>query len=75
MNSEKKLVKLQGVDNQIIRLCSNWTWFDKLFCMSDDNNSGNSHQIDFSEQEKTRQISMMLRILMYTQYRIIRNGI
>ena len=38
------------------------TWFDELFCMSDDNNSGNSHQIDFSEQGKTRQISVMLRI-------------
>ena len=27
--------------------------------MSEDNNSGNSHQIDLSEQGKTRQISML----------------
>ena len=27
--------------------------------MSEDNNSGNSHQIDLSEQGKTRQISMI----------------
>ena len=35
--------------------------------MSDDNNSGNSHQIDFSEQGKTRQISVIvvLRINMH----------